>query len=35
MTGSGYDEVLVLYDGQPIPAGTPDNVLVVYIPEGS
>lgn len=35
MTGTGYDEVLVLFDGQPIPAGTPDNVLVVFIPEGS
>jgi hypothetical protein len=34
LTGSGYDEVLVLYDGQPIPAGTPDDVLVVFIPEG-
>lgn len=35
LTGSGYDEVLVLFEGQPIPAGTPDNTLVVFIPEGS
>jgi phage gp36-like protein len=35
MTGSGYNEVIVLFDGQPIPAGTPDDTLVVFIPEGS
>lgn len=33
ITGSGYQEVLVLLAGQPIPPGTPDNVLVVFIPE--
>lgn len=35
LTGSGYNEVLVLFEGEPIPAGTPDNTLVVFIPEGS
>lgn len=35
LTGSGYNEVLVLFEGQPIPFGTPDDTLVVFIPEGS
>lgn len=35
MESFGYGEVIVLHDGQPIPAGTPDDTLVVFIPEGS
>jgi hypothetical protein len=35
LSGSGYNEVLILFEGQPIPAGTPNDTLVVFIPEGS
>lgn len=35
LTGSGYDEVLVLTEGEPIPSGTPENTLVVFVPEGT
>lgn len=33
ITGSGYDEVLVLVTGQPVPPGTPDNTLIIWVPE--
>jgi phage gp36-like protein len=32
IAGSGYNEVLVLFEGQPIPFGTPDDTLVIFIP---
>lgn len=35
LTGSGYNEVLVLIEGQAIPPGTANDTLVVFIPEGS
>jgi phage gp36-like protein len=35
LAGSGFNEVLVLVEGQPIPAGTPEDTLVVFVPEGS
>lgn len=35
VTGSGYNELLVLFTGQPVPPGTPDDTLIIFIPEGS
>lgn len=32
LSGSGYDEVMILFEGQPIPANTPNDTLVVFIP---
>lgn len=35
LAGSGFNEILVLVEGQPIPAGTPEGTLIVFVPEGS
>jgi phage gp36-like protein len=35
LLGTGYNEVLVLHVGDPIPPGTPDDTLIIFIPEGS
>lgn len=35
LTGTGYNEILVLFEGQPVPAGTPDDTLIIFVPEGS
>lgn len=33
--GTGFNEVLVLFEGEPIPPGTPNDTLIIFIPEGS
>lgn len=35
LAGTGFNQILILIEGQPIPAGTPEDTLVIFVPEGS
>lgn len=35
LNGTGFNEVLILFEGDPIPPGTPNDTLIIFIPEGS